>query len=217
MRSIYICECLLGFKFTHGLYCFFYDLQPFKAYFDHSKVYRKMLTWYTIAWIICVDVALICIDITCLTMIEDNNQFWITVVETLVLSIVSFLLAVIELCKVKKSLEYTAPKKDKLRVRHNNTDDDDINDSWEGYDELDKKFDKEKMTERRLLMDDLLKQVKHNKLLFLNNKLDELINAFGNRKCKSMLDLGTGWPLEDDPRLTITWPCSPGLREDYNE
>lgn len=59
--------------------------------------------------------------------------------------------------------------------------------------------------------------MKHNKLLFLNNKLDELINAFGNRKCKSMLDLGTGWPLEDDPRLAITWPCSPALRDDYNE
>lgn len=73
------------------------------------------------------------------------------------------------------------------------------------------------MTERRLLMDDLLRNVKHNRLLFLNNKLDELLNAFGNRKCKSMLDLGTGWPLEDDPRLAITWPCSPILREDYAE
>lgn len=31
------------------------------------------------------------------------------------------------------------------------------------------------MTERRLLMNDLLKHVKHNKQLFLNNKLDELL------------------------------------------
>ena len=32
-----------------------------------------------------------------------------------------------------------------------------------------------------------------------------------------MLDLGTGWALEDDPRLVITWPISPMLREDYLE
>lgn len=73
------------------------------------------------------------------------------------------------------------------------------------------------MTERRLLMNDLLKHVKHNKQLFLNNKLDELLQDFGERKCKSMLDLGTGWNLEDDPRLAITWPVSPMLKEDFAE
>lgn len=73
------------------------------------------------------------------------------------------------------------------------------------------------MTERRLLMNDLLKHVKHNKQLFLNNKLDELLQDFGERKCKSMLDLGTGWHLEDDPRLVITWPVSPMLKDDFAE
>jgi hypothetical protein len=66
-------------------------------------------------------------------------------------------------------------------------------------------------------MDDLIKNVKHNRQLFLNNKLDELLGAFGDRKCKSMLDLGTGWNLEDDPRMVITWPVSPMLKEDYAE
>ncbi len=83
--------------------------------------------------------------------------------------------------------------------------------------DLDKKYDKDKMSERRALMGDILKKVKHYKQLFLNNKLDELLQAFGDRKCKSMLDLGTGWALEDDPRLVITWPISPMLREDYLE
>ena len=116
---------------------------------------------------------------------------------------------------IKKHLEYCEPKKDKLKFKAaKNTDSDD---SWSDYQNLDKKFDKGKMTERNLLMNDLLRRVKVNKMIFLNNKLDELLGAFGSRKCKSMLDMGTGWPLEDDPRLAITWPCSPGLREDYNE
>lgn len=61
------------------------------------------------------------------------------------------------------------------------------------------------------MMGNLLKQVKFNKALFLNNKLDELLSQFGDRRCKSMHDLGTGWLLEDDPRLMITWPVSPML------
>jgi len=30
-----------------------------------------------------------------------------------------------------------------------------------------------------------------------------------------MIDLATGWPLENDPRLAFTWPTSPAIREDY--
>lgn len=172
-----------------------------------------MMTWYSIAWIICIDVALIVIDITCLTMIEDNNQLYITVIETLILSIVSFIIGGIELFMLKDILRYTSPKKDSLKLRKKIDD----SDSFADFADLDKKFDKDRMSERGALLEDLLKHVKHNKALFLNNKLDELLNSFGNRKCKSMLDLGTGWALEDDPRMTITWPCSPALREDYNE
>lgn len=63
----------------------------------------------------------------------------------------------------------------------------------------------------------LLRQVKMNKQLFLNNKLDELIHAFGDRRCSSMADLRSGWTLEPDPQERITWPVSPQLREDYSE
>jgi hypothetical protein len=73
------------------------------------------------------------------------------------------------------------------------------------------------MAERRELMADLLRQVKHNKQLFLNNKLDELICAFGDRRCKSMMDLGTGMDLEDDPQERLTYPVSPRLAEDFFE
>lgn len=214
--SIYVFSIAMNFKINMAFYSFFYDLNPFKAHWEKAKYYRKMLTWYLIAYIICVDLALILIDITCLIMIENKNQLHITVVETLILSIISLVLSAVELFLLKKTLEYTEPKKDKLKFKSAKNSSDD-SDSWEDYKNLDKKFDKGKASQRRLLMDDLLKHVKHNKMLFLNNKLDELLNAFGNRKCKSMLDLGTGWQLEDDPRLAITWPCSPALREDYAE
>jgi hypothetical protein len=216
VNTIYAFGILLSFQVNMAFYSFFYDLKAFQARFEHAKYYRKMLTWYLIAYIIGVNLTIICIDITCLTMIENKNQLHITVVETLILAIISIALISVELYIIKYSLEYTEPKKDKLKFKSAKDSDDD-SDSWEEYQNLDKKFDKGKASQRRLLMDDLLRHVKHNKLLFLNNKLDELLNAFGNRKCKSMLDLGTGWPLEDDPRLAITWPCSPNLREDYNE
>jgi hypothetical protein len=44
------------------------------------------------------------------------------------------------------------------------------------------------------MMRGLIAKVKGNKDIFLNNKLDELLNEFGDRKCKSMINLGTGWP-----------------------
>lgn len=154
---------------------------------------------------------MICIDITGLTKIRwgGGNQLYITMIETLVLSVLSIILGAIELWKLKDLLAYTrAQKKVKLLNKGEDSSSDDGND-W------DKKFDKKKMEDRRLMMGNLLKQVKHNKQLFLNNKLDELLTQFGNRRCKSMMDLATGWELEMDPRLAVTWPISPQLREDY--
>jgi hypothetical protein len=52
------------------------------------------------------------------------------------------------------------------------------------------------------LREDMLKrimqQVKGNKDLFLNNKLDELLQQFGARRCKSMIGLDS--IKEEDPR-----------------
>lgn len=53
--------------------------------------------------------------------------------------------------------------------------------------------------------------------MFLNNKLDDLLNLFGDRRCKSMFELETGWDKEDDPRLCITWPLSPSKYADYDK
>jgi hypothetical protein len=45
--------------------------------------------------------------------------------------------------------------------------------------------------------------------IFLDNKLEELLNIFGRRQCKSCIEFGTGQELEEDPRRTRSWPLSP--------
>ena len=75
----------------------------------------------------------------------------------LALSILSIVLGAIELRKLKSLFRYTEPARDKsvIRMHIDSDSSDEAN--------LDKKFDKKKMAERRKLMDSLLKQVKHNK------------------------------------------------------
>ena len=34
--------------------------------------------------------------------------------------------------------------------------------------------------------------------MFLDRKLDNLLNLFGDRRCKSMTELCTGWAKEED-------------------
>ena len=69
---------------------------------------------------------------------------------------------------------------------------------------------------REVMMTKLLRNVKQNQDMFLNNKLDDLLNLFGDRRCKSMIDLGTGWDKEDDPRLCHTWPLSPSKAAEFD-
>lgn len=66
------------------------------------------------------------------------------------------------------------------------------------------------------MMKNLLMNVKTNQDMFLNNKLDDLLDMFGDRKCKSMIELGTGWAKEEDPRQVITWPLSPRKQIEYD-
>jgi hypothetical protein len=92
-------------------------------------------------------------------------------------------------------MSYTRVSRNKSKLRLTqgiDTDSDDTRD-------LEKKFDKQKMKERQRAFQYLLGQVRNNKQLFLNNKLDELLNQFGDRSCRSMLDEPTGWQLIDDP------------------
>lgn len=90
-----------------------------------------MLTGYLIAYIFCINATIIAINITCLTMIRNKNQLFITVIENLILSIISILLAGWATWRLKEHLEYTEPKKNKLRFRPAKSDSD--TDSWEDY------------------------------------------------------------------------------------
>lgn len=125
---------------------------------------------------------------TALTRIETNNQLYITLIETLILSIISIILGGVELCLLKTTFKYTESQKDKSIISLKVDSDEDAFEN-----NLKKKFNEKSMSTRRNLMGDIIKHVKHNKSTFLNNKLDDLLVAFGDRKCKSMLDLGTGW------------------------
>jgi hypothetical protein len=126
--------------------------------------------------------------VTALTRIETNNQLYITLIETLILSIISIILGGVELCLLKTTFKYTEIQKDKSIISLKVDSDEDAFEN-----NLKKKFNEKSMSTRRNLMGDIIKHVKHNKSTFLNNKLDDLLVAFGDRKCKSMLDLGTGW------------------------
>ena len=114
-------------------------------------------------------------------------MMWITVIETLILSITGIVLGCIELYLLKSYLEYTEPKKSRKLII--DSDDSALDDDKN----LNKKFNKASMSQRRLLMNTVIKDVKHFKHRFLNNKLDELLADFGVRRCKSMIDLTTGW------------------------
>ena len=56
-------------------------------------------------------------------------------------------------------------------------------------------------------------QVKGNRDLFLNNKLDELLQDFGGRRCKSMIDFGN--EKEEDDRKVRSFPLTPKSRKEY--
>lgn len=45
--------------------------------------------------------------------------------------------------------------------------------------------------------------------IFLDNKLEELLNIFGRRQCKSCFEFNTGTELEEDPRKVRSFPLSP--------
>ena len=108
--------------------------------------------------------------------------------------------------KLKKYLDYGGMKEDELRRKQEKEFKRKIGD------EID--LDKES---RAKMMKDLLSKVKSNKDLFLNNKLDDLLADFGERKCRSCIEWPTGWEKELDPRKIRTAPLTPNTRDLYED
>jgi len=51
--------------------------------------------------------------------------------------------------------------------------------------------------------------------IFLDNKLEELLNIFGRRNAISCIELDTGTELVEDYRRTKSWPLSPRGEAEY--
>lgn len=106
------------FKLNKIFYSHFYSFSVFKARWSDVKFYRKMMMWFCVAHFITVDLFTICIDITAIINMDWGNQLYITVIETLVLSLFGLALGAVELFMLKDSLAYTEEgrKKGMFRV-----------------------------------------------------------------------------------------------------
>lgn len=199
--TIAIMTFMCTFKCNKLYYSRFYSFGMFKAGWSNGKYYRKSMTIFCIVSMI-LDALIITLCIaSLLNMVVMSNMLWVTTVEVAVLSLFLIILGCVELYLMKEYLSYNEPQKNKPR-------DEKMNFNAEN-DFLDKES-------REHMMKNLLQNVKTNQDMFLNNKLDDLLNMFGDRRCKSMIELGTGWDKEDDPRLCITWPLSPRHKEEYD-
>jgi competence protein ComGC len=211
---------LVSFKYNKIFYSYFYSFKMFRASWTEEQKYRKNMTWFTIVHMLIVDLGLIIIGVAgVLSLRFLQNQLWIIYCETVVLSIIDIVLSAIELYKLKEILSYTSTKKTAKRgnVASANVDSDEELSNRKkvgGLNQFYGEFDNES---RQEMMAGLIYKVTANKNLFLNNKLDELLDMFGDRRCKSMIEFGTGWDKEEDPRRTVTIPMSPTLlMEKYN-
>lgn len=112
-------------------------------------------------------------------------------IETCILSIVSIVLGSIELYRLKDILEYTTDVKDYRQAK------------------VSSGFEEDEVPDSGHTLRGLIAQVKGHKDMFIKDKLDELVDEFGARKCRSMSLLNTAWSKEKDPRKVGTWPTSP--------
>lgn len=186
----------LHFKTSKMFYSRFYMFDMFKAPWTRATYLRTTQTKWQLIFLGCVDILLIIVGIVGLVMIMNLaiTQLTITLIETIVLSIYLIILQFVERAYINRIFEYTESPS-KLATS-----------------EAMKKYDGKKG--RKLQMNNLLLKVKNSSsAAFKDNKLSDLLQMFGGRRCKSMTELATGWPQEEDPRHVHTWPISRDLTE----
>lgn len=143
---------------------------------------------------------IILIDVVGLMNLYMKTQLYINMFETAVMIIISIILSIIEFCKLKKLLGDDVGYKQVVSdsVMNASMPDDNL------------------MAERKLredMLKSIMNQIKGNRDLFLNNKLDELLEQFGDRKCKSMIDFGSD--KEEDDRNIRSFPLTPKTKKQY--
>ena len=207
--SIMICigTVLFSFKVNKMYYSRFYSFDMFKARWtgENAKYYRKFMTVFCIVHML-IDAAIICIAAAGLYEAEPmGNNLYIVMIETGVLSLIGIILGLIELFKMKDYLKYTE-QQSKLK--------------WgsgpKRYDVSSANMDFMDKDSRQHMIKNLLGNVKNNQGIFLNNKLDELLAQFGDRRCRSCIEFSTGWDKYDDPRMLVTWPLTPEHAREYD-
>lgn len=126
------------------------------------------------------------IDVIGLLNSEWGNQLYINMIESALISLLMIIFNIAELARVNKYIEDDTPF-----YKFVNSD------SVMNVSSQDDNFDKKLREE---MLKKIMNQIKGNKDLFLNNKLDELLSQFGPRRCKSMIGLDND--KEEDPRRT---------------
>lgn len=165
---------------------------------------------FGIIHMISVDLLLICADISGLVDLEWGTQLYITMIETLILSIFNIVAGAWELKNLVVILDEVEEGMAKMPRPYYNA---------ESIDDLSKE-------QKENLLKGLMSKVKNNKALFLNNKLDDLIASFGDRRCKSMDDQllrmydddlrdPDAWDAYDD-RVTQTAPMAYDIKKRYS-
>lgn len=187
---------IIHFKTSKMLYSHFYMFDMFKFQWDKATLLKTTQTKWQLIFLGAVDIIMIIVGIVGIVLVMGSplTQLTITLIETIVLSIYLIILQFIERAYIDRIFEYTE-NPSKLQTS-----------------EAMKKYDGKKS--RKLQMNNLLLKVKNSSsAAFKDNKLSDLLHMFGNRRCKSMNELATGWPDEEDPRKAHTWPISRQLEE----
>ena len=137
----------------------------FKARWFNAKYYRKSMSVFCIIAMV-IDAMLICLCVAgLLTMNVFSNMLWVTTVEVAVLSLLLIIFGCIELCLLRDYLSYNEQHK----AAWSSTNSRAKFDVSSANDFLDK-------DSREVMMKNLLRNVKTNQDMFLNNKLDDLLN-----------------------------------------
>jgi hypothetical protein len=187
---------VVHFKVTKMFYSRFYMFDMFKAHWEGATMLRERQEKIQYIYLGVVDSLLIIIGIVGLALVGlVVNQLWITLIETIVLSIYLIILQFIEKYYIKRIFEYTE-KDDKNKTS-----------------EAMKKYAGKKG--KKMKMNNLFQKIKStSSKSFHTKKWDNLMEYFGGRRCKSMIELSTGWPTEEDPRHVKTWPISRDLEHE---
>ena len=119
---------------------------------------------------ITLDALLICVCFASLTTRKPfENMLWLTTVEVLILSLMLVIFGCIELCMLKDYLSYNEPMKMTAWAMTNSRQKFEVSSArGDGNDMID-------LSARELLMKHLIRNIKGNTDMFLNNKLDDLI------------------------------------------